>query len=109
MLQRAVRRGGASLQDVAVAETASSCIGTVAVRSPQRYVIVGGCRSRSGRGGVGLGRVIANDDGFQDREDRVAGHADTAGMLADRFGIPCLINADRAEGAVRFLDHVAAN
>jgi hypothetical protein len=36
---------------------------------------------------VGLGRVVANDDRLQDREDLVARHTDAPGMLADRFRV----------------------
>jgi hypothetical protein len=34
-------------------------------------------------GGARLGRVVADDDGVEDREDLVAGHADAPSVLAD--------------------------
>src|SRR5512144_2193127 len=45
------------------------------------------------------GQVFANDDGLEDREDLVAGHADASCMRADRFRIPCLVDANRADAA----------
>src|SRR6476646_8243243 len=59
--------------------------------------------------GAGIGRIVADDDGLDHRENLVAGHADLARMLADRFRVPRLVDADRAEAAVWLLDYIAAN
>jgi hypothetical protein len=36
---------------------------------------------------AGIGWIIADDDGLDDRENLVAGHADAPRMRADRFSI----------------------
>src|SRR2546425_233132 len=60
-------------------------------------------------GGACLGRVVANDDGGHDWENPIARHADAPCMLADRFRIPRLVDADCSDPAVGLLDHVAAD
>src|SRR5439155_23244840 len=68
------------------------------------------CRNlaREGLGGVLLLRRVGTDDhGVGDREDLVARHADALGMLANRFGIARLVDAESAQFSVGFLDDVA--
>src|SRR3954454_10367549 len=69
-------------------------------------VLAGRAGTISG-GGARLGRVVADDHGGDDRGDLVAGHADAPGVLADRFGVPSLVDAEGPDPAAGLLDHVA--
>ena len=60
----------------------------------------------SNRDGLGVG---ANDDRVRDRHDFVRRHAGGVGVSPDRFGALRLVDADRAEPAALFRDHIAAN
>ena len=60
---------------------------------------------RSGRF-ARLRRVLADDDGLDHRKDQVARHADAACMLADRFRVSRLIDADCAEASVGLLHDI---
>src|SRR4029079_9417439 len=66
-------------------------------------------RWQSSGGGVCLYRIVANDDGVDDREDLISRHADAPRVLADRFRISRLVNAERSELSVSLLDYIAAD
>src|SRR4051795_6629984 len=78
-------------------------------RAPFRRATMAGRAGMTSGGGACRGRVVADDDGADDRGDLVAGHADAPGVLADRFGVPRLVDAEGPDPAVRLLDHVAAD
>src|SRR6476646_464966 len=58
--------------------------------------------------GAGIDRIVADDHGLDHRENLVAGHADTPCMLADRFWISRLVDADSAAASVWLLVQVAS-
>src|SRR6187455_2051976 len=65
--------------------------------------------SSRGWSGCGLGWVVADDDGVENRKDLVAGHSDAACVLADRLRIARFVDADGAEPVVGLLHHIAAD
>src|SRR5262245_7940620 len=69
-------------------------------RSVRAAIFSGGC----GR----FRRIVTDDDGGRDAVEFLAGHADAAGVLTDRFGIARLVDAHRADAAVGLVHDVAA-
>src|SRR3954447_26465181 len=54
-------------------------------------------------------RVGPDEDRLRDLADLVGGHADALGVLADLLRAGGLVDADRAQRAVRLGDHVRAD
>src|SRR5438105_3172149 len=67
-----------------------------------------GAAVRSGRRG-GLLRVLADDNRPDDEGDLIRWQAGPPRVFADRLRVGRLVDADAAEPAVLFLDHITAD